>query len=106
MLADKMAKSVLKEDRSNSHRLMKMLGRFYSRQKQLLRQFLRVIVQVDILRQEALEKREGKELSRQLAYAPDLAHCIITDGLRVFLQQFQMRCFHRSFRVQVLYFLF
>lgn len=84
MLADKMAKSVLKEDRSDFHRLMWKLGRFYSRQKQLLRQLLKVVTHVDILRQDAFDKRKTTELRRQLAYAPDLAQWRVSDGLRVF----------------------
>ena len=84
MLADKMAKSTLKENRSNFHRLMWMLGRFYSRQKQLLRQFLRIVIHVDILRRDALEKRKATDLRRQLAYAPDLAKWDVSSGLRVF----------------------
>ena len=84
MLADKMAKSVLKEDRSDFHRLMWKLGRFNSRQKQLLRQLLKVVTHVDILRQDAFDKRKTTELRRQLAYAPDLAQWRVSDGLRVF----------------------
>ena len=70
-LADLMAKKTTQENRSNFHRASWSLGKTYGRQQQILRQYLRLLVEVDILRQEAKSKQKEKVTSSR-AYTDDL----------------------------------
>ena len=70
-LADRMAKKTTQEDRSNFHSASWSLGKTYGRQKQILRQYLRLLVEVDILRQDAKSKQK-ENVTNSRAYTDDL----------------------------------
>jgi len=73
-MADQMAKSTTVENRSNFHRASWFLGRMYGKQRQNLRQYLRLLVEIDILRQEVKSKNKDKDkIQSSRAYTDDLA---------------------------------
>ena len=60
-MADLMAKSTTVENRSDFHRASWSLGRTYGKQRQILRQYLRLLVEIDILRQDVKSKQKDKD---------------------------------------------
>ena len=72
-LADKTAKKAVSETVSVMHQLIWEVGRFYQQQRQILRQFLDILVEVDIRRSEAKEHVKNETLPG-LLYAQDLKH--------------------------------
>ena len=70
-LADKTAKRAVGENVSVMRQLIWEVGLFYQQQRQILRQFLDVLTDIDIRRSEAKE-REKSESAPSLLYAQDL----------------------------------